>query len=165
MQEAVTKGTVYGAPTRSRSEMAEALTAAIPELEMVRFTASGTEAVMTALRVARGYTGRDKILKFDGAYHGHSDAVLVSAGSGSSTLGIDESLGVTPGVAQDVISIPYDDVEKLEEAFDQHGPEIACVLGGADLRQFRIGGPIPGVSGAPSTASPASMGPWSSGMR
>lgn len=128
VQEAVTKGTVYGAPTEAEVKMAEALTGAIPQLEMVRFTASGTEAVMTALRLARGCTGRNKILKFDGAYHGHSDAVLVSAGSGSSTLGIDESLGVTPGVAKDVISIPYDDVEKLEEAFDQHGPEIACVL-------------------------------------
>src|SRR5690606_29768841 len=108
VQEAVTKGTVYGAPTEAEVKMAEALTGAIPQLEMVRFTASGTEAVMTALRLARGYTGRNKILKFDGAYHGHSDAVLVSAGSGSSTLGIDESLGVTPGVAKDVISIPYD---------------------------------------------------------
>lgn len=128
VQEAVTKGTVYGAPTENEVRMAEALHAAIPQLEMIRFTASGTEAVMTALRVARGYTGRHKILKFDGAYHGHSDPVLVSAGSGSSTLGIDESLGVTPGVAQDVISIPYDDVEKLEEAFAREGDKIACVL-------------------------------------
>ena len=108
--------------------MAEAIHRAIPQMEMVRFTASGTEAVMTALRVARGYTGRDKILKFDGAYHGHSDPVLVSAGSGSSTLGIDESLGVPQGVAADVISIPYDDVARLEEAFAQAGDQIACVL-------------------------------------
>src|SRR5690606_18040743 len=127
VQEAVTKGTVYGAPTEAEVKMAEALTGAIPQLEMVRFTASGTEAVMTALRLARGYTGRNKILKFDGAYHGHSDAVLVSAGSGSSTLGIDESLGVTDGVAKDVISIPYNDVEALDEVFDQASDEIACV--------------------------------------
>ncbi len=128
VQEAVTRGSVYGAPTEAEVRMAEAIHEAIPQMELVRFTASGTEAVMTALRVARGYTGREKILKFDGAYHGHSDPVLVSAGSGSSTLGIDESLGVPRGVAQDVISIPYNDTEKLEEAFSRHGNEIACAL-------------------------------------
>jgi len=128
VQEAMTKGSVYGAPTEAEVRMAEALHEAIPQMELIRFTASGTEAVMTALRVARGYTGREKILKFDGAYHGHSDAVLVSAGSGSSTLGIDESLGVTRGVAQDVISIPYNDTEKLEEVFAKEGERIACVL-------------------------------------
>src|SRR5690606_1481032 len=128
VQEAVTRGSVYGAPTEAEVRMAEAIHEAIPQMELVRFTASGTEAVMSALRVARGYTGREKILKFDGAYHGHSDPVLVSAGSGSSTLGIDESLGVPRGVAQDVISIPYNDTEKLEEAFSRHGNEIACAL-------------------------------------
>jgi len=128
VQEAVTRGSGYGAPTEAEVRMAEAIHEAIPQMELVRFTASGTEAVMTALRVARGYTGREKILKFDGAYHGHSDPVLVSAGSGSSTLGIDESLGVPRGVAQDVISIPYNDTEKLEEAFSRHGNEIACAL-------------------------------------
>lgn len=128
VQEAVTKGSVYGAPTEAEVRMAEALHEAIPQMELVRFTASGTEAVMTALRVARGYTGREKIVKFDGAYHGHSDAVLVSAGSGSSTLGIDESLGVTRGVARDVISVPYNDTAKLEEVFAREGDAIACVL-------------------------------------
>ena len=128
VERAIRKGSVYGAPTEGEVLLAERLTESIQGLEQVRFTASGTEAVMTALRVARGYTGREKILKFNGAYHGHSDAVLVSAGSGSSTLGIDESLGVTDGVAKDVISIPYNDVEALDEAFDQAGDEIACVL-------------------------------------
>ena len=128
VSRAATKGTVYGAPTEGEVRMAEALHAAIPQMEMVRFTASGTEAVMTALRVAWGFTGRHKILKFDGAYHGHSDPVLVSAGSGSSTLGIDESLGVTPGVASEVISIPYGDTTRLEETFAEEGDEIACVL-------------------------------------
>src|SRR5690606_1783237 len=123
---AAARGTVYGAPTEGEVEMAERLTEAVPGLEQVRFTVSGTEAVMTALRVARGFTGREKILKFDGAYHGHSDAVLVSAGSGSSTLGIDESLGVTDGGAKEVISIPDNDVEARGEAVGQGGDESAC---------------------------------------
>ena len=128
VDRAIRRGSVYGTPTEGEVLLAERLSGAIPGLELVRFTASGTEAVMTALRVARGFTGREKILKFDGAYHGHSDPVLVSAGSGSSTLGIDESLGVTRGVAEDVISIPYNDVERLEQAFAKFGGEIACAL-------------------------------------
>lgn len=128
VSEAVAEGTVFGAPTPREVLLAEELTDAIDGLEKVRFTASGTEAVMTAIRVARGFTDREKVLKFDGAYHGHSDLVLVSAGSGSSTLGIDESLGVTEGVAKDVISIPYDDIPSLRQAFDERGDEIAAVL-------------------------------------
>lgn len=128
VREAVAQGSVYGAPTPGEVEMAEMLHEAIPGLEKVRFTASGTEAVMTALRVARGFTGREKIVKFDGAYHGHADPVLVSAGSGSSTLGISESLGVTRSVAKDVISLPYGDVERLEETFSTWGEQVAAVL-------------------------------------
>jgi len=128
VQGAVSKGTVYGAPTPGEVKIAELLTGAIPGLELVRFTASGTEAVMTALRVARGFTGKEKVLKFDGAYHGHSDPVLVAAGSGSSTLGIDESLGVPRGVAADIISVPYNDVTAIESAFAEYGRSIACVL-------------------------------------
>lgn len=128
VEKAVKDGTVYGTPTEKEVLMAEKLNDAMPELGRVRFTASGTEAVMTSLRVARGFTRREKILKFDGAYHGHADPVLVSAGSGSSTLGIDESLGVTEGVKRDVISIPYDDEEALNEAFKRDGDQIAAVL-------------------------------------
>lgn len=128
VERAVRLGTVYGTPTPGEVRLAELLCGAIDGLDLVRFTASGTEAVMTALRVARGFTGRHKILKFDGAYHGHSDPVLVSAGSGSSTLGIDESLGVTPGVRSEVISIPYNNIPALEEAFHRHGTSIACAL-------------------------------------
>jgi len=128
VRKAMGRGSVYGTPTPGEVEMAEALHSAIPGLEKVRFTASGTEAVMTALRVARGFTGREKIVKFDGAYHGHSDPVLVAAGSGSSTLGINESLGVPRGVAKDVISLPYGDCERLEEVFATCGGEIAAVL-------------------------------------
>ncbi len=128
VNDAVRLGTVYGTPTPGEVELAEQLTEAVNGLELVRFTASGTEAVMTALRVARGYTGRHKVLKFDGAYHGHADPVLVSAGSGSSTLGIDESLGVTPGVRGEIVSIPYNDLESLEAAFSRVGDELACVL-------------------------------------
>ena len=164
VSHAVTKGTVYGAPTEGEVRMAEAIHAAIPQMEMTRFTASGTEAVMTALRVARGYTGRHKILKFDGAYHGHADPVLVSAGSGSSTLGIDESLGVTPGVASDVISIPYGDTVKLEETFAKKGDEIACVLVEPICGNFGL--VVPSQEFLASSAdSPTPMEPSSSGMR
>ena len=107
--KAAQAGSVFGAPTPGEVALATKIRSAIPFIEKVRFTVSGTEAVMTALRLAHAYTGREKILKFDGSYHGHSDAVLISAGSGSTTLGIDESLGVTAGVRADVISIPFDE--------------------------------------------------------
>src|SRR5690606_37839354 len=101
VQEAMARGSVYGCLTELEIELARRLKEHIPFVDMFRFNVSGTEAVMTAIRVARGYTGRNKIVKFAGAYHGHSDPVLVEAGSGSSTLGIDDSLGIPPGVKQD----------------------------------------------------------------
>lgn len=142
--KAAQAGSVFGAPTPGEVALATKIRSAIPFIEKVRFTVSGTEAVMTALRLARAYTGREKILKFDGSYHGHSDAVLISAGSGSSTLGIDESLGVTAGVRADVISIPFNDTDALRAAVERWGLEIACVLIEPIVGNFGIVPPQPG---------------------
>ncbi len=148
IREAVAKaaahGTVYGAPHALEVALAARLQEAIPSLELLRFVVSGTEAVMTAIRVARGFTGRPKIVKFAGCYHGHADPVLVAAGSGSSTLGIDESAGVTPGVKQDVITLPYNDTETLTAAFAAEGTEIAAVLVEPVVGNFGIVPPAPG---------------------
>lgn len=143
-QRAMARGSVYGALTQLEIALAARIKERIPFIERIRFNVSGTEAVMTALRVARAYTGREKILKFDGCYHGHSDAVLVSAGSGSSTLGIDESLGVTAGVKQDVLSIPFNNFEALERTMEQYGDEIAAVLLEPIVGNFGIVPPLPG---------------------
>lgn len=144
VQRAIVRGSVYGAPTELEIEMARRLKEAIPFVDMFRFNVSGTEAVMTAIRVARGYTGRYKILKFTGSYHGHSDPVLVEAGSGSSTLGIDESLGIPPGVKADMISVPFNNFEALEEAFAKYGEELAACLLEPIVGNFGIVPPKPG---------------------
>lgn len=121
-------GVVYGTPTELENKFAITLKKAIPSLEKVRFTNSGTEAVMTTIRVARAYTGRNKIIKFAGCYHGHSDLVLVAAGSGPSTLGTPDSAGVPQSIAQDVITVPYNDLDALEDAFSHWGDDVAAVL-------------------------------------
>lgn len=126
--EQSSRGILYGAPTSLEIEFAEKIKAAIPSLERVRFVNSGTEAVMTTIRVARGYTKRNKIIKFEGCYHGHSDLVLVAAGSGPSQLGTPDSAGVPKGVAEDVITVPFNDIEGLKEAVSHFGSEIAAVL-------------------------------------
>lgn len=128
VQAAAERGTVYGTCTPAEIELAERLKVAVPQLEKVRFTASGTEAVMTAIRIARGVTGRSRIVKFDGSYHGHSDLVLVAAGSGSSTLGLSESAGIPPTVFSEVISLPYNDPDAVRNTFQAHGSEIAAIL-------------------------------------
>jgi len=122
------KGTSYGAPTESELTMAEAIVEMVSSVETVRMVNSGTEATMSAIRLARGYTGRDKIVKFDGCYHGHSDSLLVAAGSGLATLGIPGSPGVPEDVAKHTISLPYNNLDAVEKAFDRFGPEIACVI-------------------------------------
>jgi len=128
VQRAAADGTSYGAPTLREVELAEAIAARVPSVEKVRLVSSGTEAAMTALRLARGATGRAKVVKFAGCYHGHVDALLVAAGSGVATLGIPGSAGVTDGTASDTIVVPYNDAPALEAAFERHGSEIAAVI-------------------------------------
>lgn len=121
-------GTSFGAPTRLEIEMAEMVVQAVPSVEMVRMVSSGTEAVMSALRLARGFTGRDKVIKFDGCYHGHGDSMLVQAGSGVETLGLPDSPGVPAALAGLTRSLPYNDIIALERAFKEEGDKIACVI-------------------------------------
>ncbi|UBH10412.1 glutamate-1-semialdehyde 2,1-aminomutase [Macrococcus armenti] len=128
IKRAAENGVLYGTPTEYEVKFAEMLQEAIPSLEKVRFVNSGTEAVMTTIRVARAYTGRDKIIKFAGCYHGHSDLVLVAAGSGPSQLGTPDSAGVPKSVAQEVITVPFNDIEQFKEAFHHFGDQIAGVL-------------------------------------
>ena len=128
LQEAATRGTSYGAPTCIESELAKKVMAVYPSIEVIRMVNSGTEATMSALRLARGYTHRDKIVKFIGCYHGHSDSLLVSAGSGMATFGVPSSPGVTKGTAADTIAIPYNDIDALKKVIDEYGEEIAAVI-------------------------------------
>jgi glutamate-1-semialdehyde 2,1-aminomutase len=126
--EAAEKGVLYGTPTALEVKFAKMLKEAIPAMDKVRFVNSGTEAVMTTIRVARAYTGRTKIMKFAGCYHGHSDLVLVAAGSGPSTLGTPDSAGVPQSIAQEVITVPFNDVEAFDTALQKWGHEVAAVL-------------------------------------
>jgi glutamate-1-semialdehyde 2,1-aminomutase len=125
---AAARGTSYGAPCVLEVELAERVVRAVKSVEKLRFVSSGTEATMSALRVARGFTGRRKILKFDGCYHGHADALLVSAGSGVATLGIPGSPGVPEATVADTIVVPYNDVAAVEAAFAAHGGELAAAI-------------------------------------
>ena len=128
VQAAVLEGFSYGAPTEREVVLAEKIRALMPSMDMVRMVSSGTEAGMSALRLARGYTGRNTIIKFNGCYHGHADALLVKAGSGLATFGASSSAGVPADVAKDTIVLEYNDVAQLEEAFAKMGNEIACVI-------------------------------------
>ncbi|MFO7246838.1 MAG: glutamate-1-semialdehyde 2,1-aminomutase [Thermaerobacter sp.] len=128
LAEAAAEGTSFGAPTRWEALLAEELCDAVPGLEMVRLVNSGTEAAMSALRLARAYTGRSRIVKFAGCYHGHADSLLVEAGSGVATLGIPGTPGVTAGAAADTISLPYNDIDAVEQAFAAYGDTIAAVI-------------------------------------
>ena len=128
LHAALGRGTSYGAPTELEVEMAEEIIDAVPSVEMVRMVNSGTEATMSALRLARGVTGREKIVKFEGCYHGHGDSLLVKAGSGVATLGLPDSPGVPAAVAGGTITAPYNDPAALEQVFDQHGRDIAAVI-------------------------------------
>jgi len=126
--EMLGKGTSYGAPTEAESHLAELIIAAVPSIEKVRMVSSGTEAAMSAVRLARGFTGRDKIVKFAGNYHGHVDSLLVAAGSSAATLGVPNSPGITAGTAADTIVLEYNDVDGLEALFKTRGLDIAALL-------------------------------------
>ena len=121
-------GTSYGAPCPAEVELAERVNRLVPSMEKVRFVSSGTEAAMSALRLARGFTGRNKILKFEGCYHGHADSLLVAAGSGVATLGIPGSPGVPPGTVADTLTAPYNDVRAVEEVASVHGRDLAAII-------------------------------------
>ncbi len=128
IRAAAERGTSYGAPTELEIQLAEEVIRFFPSIEKLRLTSSGTEATMSALRLARGYTGRSKIVKFEGCYHGHSDSLLVRAGSGVATLGLPDSPGVLPEVARATITVPFNDVAALERVFDEVGSDIAAVI-------------------------------------
>ncbi len=128
LRERAAKGTTFGIATPDEVAFAERLVSLVPGMEMVRAVSSGTEAVMTAIRLARGVTGRPLVLKFDGCYHGHSDAMLVKSGSGVLTMGASSSLGVTPGAVEDTLVVPYNDLEAVEAAFKVHGQRIAAAI-------------------------------------
>ncbi|HEX8457886.1 MAG TPA: glutamate-1-semialdehyde 2,1-aminomutase [Pyrinomonadaceae bacterium] len=128
LSDALARGTSYGAPTELEIEMAEEITAAVPSIEMVRMVNSGTEATMSAIRLARGATGRTKLIKFEGCYHGHGDSMLVRAGSGVATLGLPDSPGVPPALAAETLTVPFNDADALAQVFDEHGAHVAAVI-------------------------------------
>jgi glutamate-1-semialdehyde 2,1-aminomutase len=128
VKETAEKGLTYGVPTELETKMAELIITRMPSIEMVRMVNSGTEATMSALRLARAYTGRSKVLKFDGCYHGHGDSFLIKAGSGVATLGLPDSPGVPEHLAQHTIVAPYNDLESVKHIFDQYGADLAAVI-------------------------------------
>ena len=128
VQKAAVEGFSFGAPTEREIELAEEILKLVPSIDQVRLVSSGTEATMSAIRLARGATGRSKFIKFEGCYHGHTDALLVKAGSGLATFGHPTSAGVTPGAAADTVVLEYNNVAQLEAAFAEHGHELACVI-------------------------------------
>lgn len=128
LKKAVERGTSYGAPTELETQLAALVQKFYPSMQVMRMVNSGTEATMSALRVARGFTAREKIVKFIGCYHGHSDSLLVNAGSGAATFGEPSSPGVTRGTAKDTLALPYNDIDAVKKVFDNNGEEIAAVI-------------------------------------
>ena len=128
VRAAAETGLSFGAPTVLETELASRLCELVPSIERARMVSSGTEATMSAIRLARGHTGRDKIVKFEGCYHGHSDSLLIKAGSGALTLGVPSSPGVPAGLAEHTVTLPFNDADAVAHAFDELGPRIACVI-------------------------------------
>lgn len=128
IKEISEKGTSFGAPTNLEIEMAKMIIEAVPSIDMVRFVNSGTEATMSVIRLARGFTKRDKIIKFNGCYHGHGDSLLVQAGSGASTFGIPDSSGVPKDLVRNTISIPYNNIDILKDVLEKTGKDVACII-------------------------------------
>ncbi|MDG0872455.1 glutamate-1-semialdehyde 2,1-aminomutase [Paenibacillus thiaminolyticus] len=141
---AAQNGTLYGTPTELEIKLARMLKEAVPSMDKVRFVNSGTEAVMTTIRVARAYTKREKVIKFAGCYHGHSDLVLVAAGSGPSTLGVPDSAGIPASIAQEVITVPFNDLDSLQAALERWGDEVAAVMVEPIVGNFGMVMPKPG---------------------
>ncbi|CAH8706196.1 glutamate-1-semialdehyde 2,1-aminomutase [Paenibacillus thiaminolyticus] len=141
---AAQNGTLYGTPTELEIKLALMLKEAVPSMDKVRFVNSGTEAVMTTIRVARAYTKREKVIKFAGCYHGHSDLVLVAAGSGPSTLGVPDSAGIPASIAQEVITVPFNDLDSLQAALERWGDEVAAVMVEPIVGNFGMVMPKPG---------------------
>lgn len=144
VQETAANGLSFGAPTEIETEMAERICELVPSIDRVRMVSSGTEATMSAIRLARGYTGRDNIVKFEGCYHGHSDSLLVKAGSGALTLGVPNSPGVPDSFAQHTLTVPFNDPEALRECFKQHGSSIACIIVEPIAGNMNFVAPLPG---------------------
>lgn len=144
IKQAAERGTSYGLPTLAETEMARLVSERVPSVEVVRMVNSGTEATMSALRLARGFTGRSKIVKFEGSYHGHADPLLIKAGSGVATLGLPDSPGVPESVTQHTIIAPYNDLAAVKEAFDKYGEDIAAVIVEPIAGNMGVVPPLPG---------------------
>ena len=144
LQEQIKLGLAFGAPTEKEIEIAELICQLMPSIESVRLVNSGTEATMSAIRLARGATKRDKVVKFEGCYHGHVDSLLVKAGSGALTFGSPDSAGIPESTAQQTYILPYNDSEKVEEFFNQHGHEIACIIVEPVAGNMNLVPPVPG---------------------
>jgi glutamate-1-semialdehyde 2,1-aminomutase len=142
--ETAKQGLSFGAPCVLETRIAEKICALVPSIEKIRMVSSGTEATMSALRLARGHTGRDKIIKFEGCYHGHSDSLLIKAGSGALTLGVPSSPGVPAGLAQHTITLPYNDLDALDTVFAEIGEQVACVIVEPIAGNMNMVPPVPG---------------------
>jgi glutamate-1-semialdehyde 2,1-aminomutase len=144
VQETAVNGLSFGAPTEIETKMAQKITELVPSIELVRMVSSGTEATMSAIRLARGFTGRDKIVKFEGCYHGHSDSLLMKAGSGALTLGVPTSPGVPKELAAYTITLAYNDTEQFRQVFAEIGPQVACVIVEPIAGNMNCIPPVPG---------------------
>ncbi|MDD2658921.1 MAG: glutamate-1-semialdehyde 2,1-aminomutase [Methylococcales bacterium] len=144
VKRATEKGLSFGAPTEIETQMAKRVCELMPSIDLIRMVSSGTEATMSAIRLARGYTGRDKIVKFEGCYHGHSDSLLVKAGSGALTFGVPSSPGVPASVAADTITLPYNDSEQIKTLFAGIGEQIACIIVEPVAGNMNCIPPVPG---------------------
>lgn len=144
VREALNYGLSFGAPTAIETEMAELICQTVPSMDMVRMVSSGTEATMSAIRLARGYTGRDKIVKFEGCYHGHSDSLLVKAGSGALTLGEPNSPGVPAALAEHTITLNFNDIDNVKQAFAEVGHQVACIIVEPVAGNMNCIPPVPG---------------------
>lgn len=144
IQRVAETGTSFGSPTLVENELSKLVIERVPSIEMIRMVSSGTEATMSALRLARGVTGRDKILKFEGCYHGHADSLLIKAGSGVATLGLPDSPGVPASVAKNTITVPYNDLESVKVAFNEFGDDLAAVIVEPVAGNMGVVPPVPG---------------------